>query len=59
MGYEVTGDHDIIAIWEFRDTDDMNDEIKTLFTDPDINESNTNIVLNTVSEHEQFELDVN
>ena len=54
--YEVTGDHDVVAIGKFRDTDDMNDRIKTLLTDPDINESNTNIVLNTVSEHEQFEL---
>lgn len=55
--YEVTGDHDVVAIGKFRDTDEMNDRIKTLLTDPDINESNTNIVLNTVSEHEQFELD--
>ena len=55
--YEVTGDHDVVAIGKFRDTDEMNDRIKTLLTDPDINESNTNIVLNTVSEHEQFALD--
>jgi DNA-binding Lrp family transcriptional regulator len=56
--YEVTGDHDVVAIGKFRDTDDMNDEIKALLTDPDINESNTNVVLNAVSEHEQFELDM-
>lgn len=55
--YEVTGDYDVIAIGKFKDTDDMNDEIKSLITDPDINQSNTSIVLNTVSENEQFELD--
>ncbi|WP_226479312.1 HTH-type transcriptional regulator Lrp [Natrinema amylolyticum] len=55
--YEVTGDYDVIAIGKFKDTDDMNDQIKTLITDPDINQSNTSIVLNAVSENEQFELD--
>ncbi|EMA55183.1 MULTISPECIES: HTH-type transcriptional regulator Lrp [Halococcus] len=56
--YEVTGDHDVVAIGKFEDTDDMNDAIKTLLADADIRESNTNVVLNSVSEHEQFELDV-
>ena len=56
--YEVTGDHDIIAVGKFTDTDDMNDEIKTLLNDPEIKESNTSVVLNTATEHEQFELDV-
>jgi DNA-binding Lrp family transcriptional regulator len=56
--YEVTGDHDVVAVGKFRDTDDMNDAIKTLLADADIRESNTNVVLNTVSEHEQFELDI-
>jgi len=55
--YEVTGDYDVIAIGKFKDTDDMNGEIKSLITDPDINQSNTSIVLNAVSENEQFELD--
>ena len=55
--YEVTGDYDIIAIGKFKDTDDMNDRIKQLLTDPDINQSNTSIVLNAVSENEQFELE--
>ncbi|SDK83607.1 HTH-type transcriptional regulator Lrp [Natronorubrum texcoconense] len=55
--YEVTGDYDVIAIGKFEDTDDMNDQIKTLITDPDINQSNTSIVLNTVAENEQFELE--
>ena len=56
--YEVTGDHDVIAIGKFRDTDAMNDQIKELLVDPDIKESNTSVVLNTVVENEQFPLDV-
>lgn len=56
--YEVTGDHDIVAIGKFKDTDDMNDTIKSLLSDPNIRESNTSVVLNAVTEHEQFELDV-
>ncbi|MFB6128806.1 MAG: HTH-type transcriptional regulator Lrp [Halorhabdus sp.] len=55
--YEVTGDYDIIAIGKFADTDDMNAEIKSLLTDPEILESNTSVVLNAAVEHEQFELD--
>ncbi|QGN08044.1 Lrp/AsnC family transcriptional regulator [Halorhabdus sp. CBA1104] len=56
--YEVTGDHDIIAVGKFADTDDMNAEIKSLLTDPEIKESNTSVVLNAAVEHEQFELDI-
>ena len=56
--YEVTGDYDVIAVGKFRDTDDMNDLIKTLLADADINESNTSVVLNPVIENRQFELDV-
>ncbi|TQQ82374.1 HTH-type transcriptional regulator Lrp [Halonotius roseus] len=55
--YETTGDYDIIAIGKFTDTDGMNDQIKALLSDVDINESNTSVVLNAVTEHEQFELD--
>jgi DNA-binding Lrp family transcriptional regulator len=55
--YEVTGDHDIIAIGKFTDTDHMNEGIKKLLIDPDIKESNTSVVLNTVTENEQFQLD--
>lgn len=55
--YEVTGDYDIIAIGRFTDTDGMNQQIKTLLTDEYINESNTNVVLNTASEHEQFTIE--
>ncbi|AKU06420.1 Lrp/AsnC family transcriptional regulator [Haloferax sp. Atlit-12N] len=56
--YEVTGDYDIIAIGKFRDTDGMNTQIKKLLTDADIRESNTSVVLNSVTENEQFELDL-
>jgi DNA-binding Lrp family transcriptional regulator len=56
--YEVTGDHDVIAVGKFTDTDDMNDTIKTLLNDPEIKESNTSVVLNAAKEHEQFDLDV-
>ena len=55
--YETTGDHDIIAVGKFTDTDQMNDQIKELLVDPDINESNTSVVLNTVVENQQFDLD--
>lgn len=55
--YEVTGDHDIIVIGKFQDTDHMDDQIKKIVTDPDVKESNTSIVLNTVQENQQFELD--
>ena len=54
--YEVTGGFDVIAIGKFRDTEDMNGQIKSLLNDSGINESNTSVVLNTVSEYEQFEL---
>ncbi|EJN59673.1 DNA-binding transcriptional regulator, Lrp family [Halogranum rubrum] len=56
--YEVTGDYDVIAIGKFTDTDGMNRQIKALLTDADIRESNTSVVLNSVVENEQFELDV-
>jgi len=55
--YETTGDYDIIAVGKFEDTDGMNEQIKSLLADVDINESNTSVVLNAVTEHEQFELD--
>ncbi len=56
--YEVTGDHDIVAVGKFADTDDMNDQIKSLLNEPAINESNTSVVLNPAKEHEQFTLDL-
>ncbi|QAU14486.1 Lrp/AsnC family transcriptional regulator (plasmid) [Halorubrum sp. BOL3-1] len=55
--YETTGDYDIIAIGNFRDSDDMNDQIKRILGDTDVQESNTSVVLNSVSEYEQFTVD--
>lgn len=56
--YEVTGDYDIIAVGKFRDTDEMNEGIKSLLVDPDIRESNTSVVLNAAIENRQFDLEV-
>ncbi|KTG21459.1 HTH-type transcriptional regulator Lrp [Haloferax profundi] len=56
--YEVTGNYDVIAIGKFRNTDDMNAQIKEILAEAAIRESNTSVVLNAVSENEQFELDV-
>lgn len=56
--YEITGDYDIIAIGKFRDTDEMNDQIKALLVDPDIKESNTSVVLNAAAENRQFPLEI-
>ncbi|RJT07506.1 HTH-type transcriptional regulator Lrp [Halococcus sp. IIIV-5B] len=57
--YEVTGDYDVIATGRFKNTDEMNDQIKALLSNSGVKESNTNVVLNTVSKHKQFELNVN
>lgn len=54
--YEVTGDHDIVAVGKFEDTDEMNERIKRILTDDEIRESNTSVVLNAVVENQQFEL---
>jgi hypothetical protein len=56
--YETTGDYGIVAIGKFEDTDGMNAQIKELLSDVDIRELNTSVVLNSVCENEQFELDV-
>jgi DNA-binding Lrp family transcriptional regulator len=56
--YEVTGDYDVIAVGKFRDTDDMNDQIKRLLADANIKESNTSVVLNAAVENKPFELEV-
>ncbi|NHX37108.1 MULTISPECIES: HTH-type transcriptional regulator Lrp [Halolamina] len=56
--YEVTGDHDVVAVGKFEDTDEMNERIKRILTDEDIRESNTSVVLNAVVENQQFDLAV-
>lgn len=57
--YEITGDHDIVAVGKFGDTDEMNERIKRILTDDDVRESNTSVVLNAVVENQQFELALN
>lgn len=54
--YEVTGDYDVISVGKFQDTDEMNDRIKDLLADADVRETNTSVVLDSVVENEQFEL---
>src|SRR6056297_3200704 len=49
----------MISVYEVTGTDGMNSQIKELLTDVDIRESNTSVVLNAVTENEQFELDLN
>lgn len=56
--YETTGDFDVMAVGKFEDTDQMNDQIKTLLDDANIRESTTSVVLNTAAENAQFELPV-
>jgi len=56
--YETAGNYDSIAVGRFEDTEGVNEQIKTLLADVDINESNTSVVRNAVTEYEQFELDI-
>jgi len=55
--YEVTGSHDVVAIGKFTDTAEMNEQIKQLMTDDDITGVETSVVLDTVTEYGQFQLD--
>ncbi len=56
--YEVTGDDDVVAIGKFRDTDEMNDQIKRLVSDANVKGSNTSVVLSAPVENRQFELEI-
>lgn len=56
--YEVTSDYDIIAIDKSHDTGGISTQIKKLFTDADIHESNTSAVLDAITENEWFNLDL-
>ncbi|XGI84710.1 HTH-type transcriptional regulator Lrp (plasmid) [Halorutilales archaeon Cl-col2-1] len=57
--YEVTGEFDIIAIGKFESTEAMNNVIKNLLENPNIAETNTNVVLETHKENEDIEFEVN
>jgi len=50
--YEVTGEHDVVAIGKFTGTEELNEQIKTLLTHPHVRATSTNIVLQTVSEYD-------
>ena len=50
--YEVTGEHDVVAIGKFTGTEELNEQIKTLLTHPHVRATSTNIVLETVSEYD-------
>lgn len=56
--YEVTGDHDIVVIGTFRDTDDMNTHLKRVLRNPSIQETNTSVVLSVIRNYEQFPVSV-
>jgi len=48
--YEVTGDADVVAVGKFADTAELDAQIKTLLTHPEVRGVNTNIVLDIVTE---------
>lgn len=50
--YEITGDFDILVIGKFENREEMNEEIKDLLSNPNIEETNTSVVLSTVKEYE-------
>jgi len=54
--YEVTGEFDIIAIGKFRDTNDMNLQIKHLLSLTGIEDTNTSVVLGMPKEDGLCEL---
>jgi len=56
--YEISGSYDFITIGKFKDIEEMDDHIKKLLADVDIQETNTSIVLNIIDENDQFDLDI-
>lgn len=56
--YEVTGDHDVLVVGKYEDTDDVNRHIKRLLANPHVEASRTSVVLDPVLEFGQFELPV-
>lgn len=55
--YEITGEFDVIAVGKFRDTEEMNERIKQILTDDEVAATTTSVVLDVVTENEQFQLD--
>lgn len=50
--YEVTGSDDVVAVGKFRDTTELNAQIKAILTHEHVRSANSNIVLETVSEYD-------
>jgi DNA-binding Lrp family transcriptional regulator len=48
--YEITGDYDVLVIGKYPDEEMMNREIKRLLSHPDIEGTNTSIVLSVAKE---------
>ncbi len=48
--YEITGEFDLLVIGKFKDQESMNREIKRLLSHPEIEETNTSVVLSIVKE---------
>ena len=50
--FEVTGDDDIVAIGKFTDTTELDAQVKRLLTHEHVRSVSTDIVLDTVCEHD-------
>lgn len=54
--YETTGDFDVVAVGKFKDTEAMNHEIKRLLSNPNVEETNTAVVLGIGKENSPLRL---
>ncbi len=54
--YEITGDYDVLVIGKFLDEDMMNREIKRILSHPEIESTNTSIVLSVAKEGGDLDL---
>lgn len=54
--YEITGDYDVMVIGKYSDEEMMNREIKRLLSRPEIESTNTSIVLSVAKEGGELEL---
>lgn len=48
--YEITGDYDVLVVGKYEDEERMNHEIKRLLSHPEIEGTNTSIVLSVAKE---------
>ncbi len=48
--YEITGDYDVLVIGKYADEEEMNREIKRILSRPEIESTNTSIVLSVAKE---------